>query len=386
MSAGADRLVIAGGGLAGGLTALAMARLRPEVPILLLEGEPAFGGNHLWSFFDPDIAPADRWLVEPLVEARWDAHEVRFPRRQRVIATGYASCASHRLDAEIRARLRPDQYRLSAGITEVGADFVRLADGERIDAKGVIDARGFGALPAEQRGALDLAWQKFVGREYRLEAPHDVARPVIMDANVAQHDGYRFVYTLPFAPDRLLVEDTYYSTNPALDPDLLGQRIDEYVAAKGWRAGRIERAEKGVLPVALGGDFARFRPKGATPRIGVMGGFFHPTTGYSLPDAVRVARLVAGLERFDGAALAARLDSEASRLWRDRRFYRLLNRMLFRAAAPEERYRVLEHFYRLEGDRVGRFYAARSGLWDKLRILSGKPPVPISRALAALRP
>jgi lycopene beta-cyclase len=355
------------------------------VPILLLEGEPSFGGNHLWSFFDPDIAPADRWLVEPLVAARWDEYEVRFPRRHRVIATGYASCASARLDAEIRSRLRPDQYRLNAAIAQIGPDFVRLADGERIGALSVIDARGFAALPADQRASLDLAWQKFVGREYRLETPHDVARPVIMDATVAQHDGYRFVYTLPFASDRLLVEDTYYASSPALDVGLLGRRIDDHVGARGWRVAGIERAEKGVLPVALGGDFARFRPRDVPPRIGVMGGFFHPTTGYSLPDAVRVALLVAGLEWPVGAALAAAIDSEARRLWRDRRFYRLLNRMLFRAAAPDERYRVLEHFYRLESDRVGRFYAARSGLWDKLRILSGKPPVPIGRALAALR-
>jgi lycopene beta-cyclase len=58
--------------------------------------------------------------------------------------------------------------------------------------------------------------------------------------------------------------------------------------------------------------------------------------------------------------------------------------MLFRAAAPRERYRVLEHFYRLDPALVGRFYAARSGARDKLRILSGKPPVPVTRALLAL--
>jgi len=76
---------------------------------------------------------------------------------------------------------------------------------------------------------------------------------------------------------------------------------------------------------------------------------------------------------------------EAARLWHARGFYRILNRMLFRAAAPSQRYRILEHFYRLDPDLVARFYAGRSGLRDKLRILSGKPPVPIGRAWAALR-
>ena len=69
-------------------------------------------------------------------------------------------------------------------------------------------------------------------------------------------------------------------------------------------------------------------------------------------------------------------------LWRERRFYRLLNLMLFRAAAPAQRYRVLEHFYRLDPATIERFYAARSSRWDKLRIMSGRPPVPIARALA----
>jgi lycopene beta-cyclase len=75
----------------------------------------------------------------------------------------------------------------------------------------------------------------------------------------------------------------------------------------------------------------------------------------------------------------------ASTLWKDRSFYQLLNRMLFRAAAPDRRYRVLEHFYRLPEPLIGRFYAARLTALDKLRIVSGRPPVPIGRALAALR-
>jgi lycopene beta-cyclase len=59
--------------------------------------------------------------------------------------------------------------------------------------------------------------------------------------------------------------------------------------------------------------------------------------------------------------------------------------MLFRAAEPAERYRVLERFYRLDAGLVARFYGAQSSLFDRARVLSGKPPVPIKRALAAIR-
>jgi lycopene beta-cyclase len=204
-----------------------------------------------------------------------------------------------------------------------------------------------------------------------------------MDACVDQAEGYRFVYCLPFAPDRLLIEDTYYSTDPGLDAAALGRRIEQYAEAQGWRIAAVEREEKGVLPVAMGGDFDAFWPADdKVARIGLRGGFFHPTTGYSLPDAIRIALLIARQRELSG--LHDLLRAEAARLWRERRFYRLLNRMLFRAAAPERRYRVLEHFYRLDADVIARFYAGRSTAGDKMRILSGRPPVSVGKALAAL--
>ena len=62
----------------------------------------------------------------------------------------------------------------------------------------------------------------------------------------------------------------------------------------------------------------------------------------------------------------------------------MLARMLFRAAAPAERYKVLERFYRLPTNLIERFYAGQSTTWDRMRILAGKPPVPINRAVRAI--
>ncbi len=375
---GERRLIIAGGGLAGCLAALALARLRPEVPVLLVEQGAGFGGNHIWSFFDSDVAAEDRWLVDPFVAASWGSYDVRFPERHRTLQTGYNSSRSALLDRLVRETLAPDSYRLGAAISDIAADGATI-DGVRVPALALIDARGAGRLDA-----LDLGWQKFVGRELRLAAPHGLERPIVMDACVDQGDGYRFVYCLPFTEDRLLVEDTYYTEGPALDPADVATRIGAYAARMGWQVAAVEHEEIGVLPVAMGGDFESFWPAGEpVARIGLRGGFFHPTTGYSLPDAVRVAMLIARQQDF--GALAATLRAEAARLWRERGFYRLLDRMLFRAAASAERYKVLQHFYRLDAGVIERFYAARSTMLDRLRILSGRPPVPLGRALAAMR-
>jgi lycopene beta-cyclase len=91
------------------------------------------------------------------------------------------------------------------------------------------------------------------------------------------------------------------------------------------------------------------------------------------------------MPELDSRTLHDRLFERARALWDERGFYRLLDRMLFLAASPDERYKVLERFYRLDAALIGRFYAAQSTGLDKTRILAGKPPVPIARAIKVLR-
>lgn len=346
--------------------------------VLLLEQGETFGGNHTWSFFDTDVAERDRWVLDGIPAAHWPDHEVRFPARRRIIPLGYNSIRSDELDASMRKALQPEQYRLACHIESVAPSSATLKSGETIVADAVIDARGPKAMPG-----LELGWQKFVGRLYRFSRPHGVTRPVIMDATVEQIDGYRFVYQLPISDRELLIEDTYYSTAPLLDEGLLQGRIDTIAEAIGQA--EILAEESGVLPVVQDGEVDGLWRGEQVPRIGVRGGFFHPTTSYSLPDAVASAALLAEQQGFSAPALHALFKARAERLWQERSFFRLLNRMLFRAAAPDQSYRVLEHFYRLPPALIARFYSAQLTGLDKLRVLSGRPPVPIGRALSALR-
>lgn len=372
-------LVIVGGGLAGSLAALAIADARPDMPLLLVEAGDCFGGNHTWSYFDGDVEGAERTLVEVLKPVRWPSHSVRFPGRKRALGFGYNSVHSSSLDALVRERLAPTQRKLATAVTKVSADEITLADGSSMAASGVIDARG----PDGPMPGLDLAWQKFVGVEYAVPG-HGLELPIIMDATVDQSEGYRFVYSLPFSGDRLLVEDTYYTDGADLDVAVIGQRIDDYAAAQGWK-GKAERQEIGLLPILLGGDPDLFWPA-ADPvaRLGLKGGFFHPTTGYSLPQAAANAIALAAFPDLDGPAIAVWTRARFFDHWQRGGFYRLLNRMLFHAAPPAQRVKVFEHFYRLDEALVARFYAGRLTALDKLRILSGKPPVSLLKALKVM--
>jgi lycopene beta-cyclase len=373
------QVIIAGGGLAGGLAALRLKARHPDLDLIVLEAGPTAGGIHTWSCFESDLTPEALTWLAPLIAHRWSGYEIRFPDYVRRLATHYQSIPSTRFAEHLWAVLGP-ALRTNAPVAEVEAEAVTLADGTRLTAPLVFDARG------PTGGPLVLGWQKFLGQEVELDTPHGLTRPIVMDAAVDQFDGYRFLYTLPLSPTRLLIEDTRYSDGEALDRDRLRIDLAAYARAQGWAIASIEREEDGVLPIALAGDIeAWWDGAGPAVPLGLRAALFHPVTGYSLPDAARVADRLAVLPELTTAAVRADLRAHAVATWNERGFYRLLNRMLFRACAPDRRWRVLSRFYKLRQPLIERFYAARPTLADKARILTGKPPVPVSAALKVLR-
>jgi lycopene beta-cyclase len=270
---------------------------------------------------------------------------------------------------------------LSAKVQEVTSDGVTLADGRAFHARCVVDARG-----QKPGNGLTVAYQKFVGLEVRLRKPHGQQYPVIMDATVPQRDGYRFVYTLPFSADRMLIEDTYYSDSPLIDLPRLREGCLSYGKTQGWRIAEVVREEQGVLPVVLSGDIEAMLTKNPADvaLLGVRAGFFHHTTSYSFPFAVRCAEAIARIDPLASETLAPLTRAWQRQHWRDQRFFRLLNRMLFWAAKPDRRYRVLERFYEMREPLIERFYSSRLTLADQARILAGWPPVPLGKALRVL--
>lgn len=373
-------LILVGGGLANNLIAFRLLLENPNYPLLVFERGVSLGGDHTWSFHDSDITSEQRRWIEPLIAHRWSQHELRFPNRDRVMDDGYNSVTSERLH-EVVAPALGNRMRLDTEVAEVTPGGIVLANGEHIEARAVIDGRG-------DPGAnhLDIGYQKFLGLFVRLAEPHGLSRPILMDATVEQVDGYRFVYTLPFSDTEALIEDTYYSDEPDLDRNRLRKGIKDYAEQQGWAIAAITGEEKGVLPITLGGNIDAFWDAGpiGVARSGMRGAFFHPTTGYSLPEAVRLADEIAPIADLDSARLYELTRRRSKELWRRTGYYRLLNRMLFRASEPELRYRIFERFYGLSEGLIQRFYSGQLEWTDKVRVLVGKPPVPVYRALQCL--
>lgn len=385
-------VIIVGGGLAGGLIALALHRDAPECRFLLIEAGRSLGGHHRWSWFATDIRPKAQGLMAGFDLNGWDeGYDITFPAYGRTLPTSYRSLASAEFHAKLIAELPADRVMLGTKADTLDAGGVTLADGTRINAARVIDCRPF-RTSAHMAGG----WQVFLGQQFRCDVPHGITRPVIMDASVDQiapHGNgaaYRFVYVLPLSPTEVFIEDTYYADQPKMDAEVLKGRVAEYAHRRGWK-GEVVDQEAGILPVISGGNFNAALAEIAIPGVAIAGaraGFSHPLTSYTLPfavdNALAIAQLIASRPALTGAQLAAFCARRAKHHWRVTRYYRLLSRMLFEAAEPDKRVVVFEHFYGLRGQLVERFYAGRSTLPDRLRILTGKPPVAIGRAIRAL--
>lgn len=385
-------VIIVGGGLAGGLIALALHRHAPACRFAVIEAGRTLGGHHRWSWFETDIPAAERGLMAGFALNGWDeGYDITFPRLGRTLPTAYRSLASAEFHAKLIAELPPERVMLGTKVAALDAGGVTLTDGTRMAAKRVIDCRSF--KPSKH---LAGGWQVFLGQHFKCEKPHGLTRPVIMDASVDQiapygnGEAYRFVYVLPLSADEVFIEDTYYADQPKMDAETLKGRIAEYAHRNGWK-GEVIDQEAGILPVISGGNFTAALAEVAIPGValaGARGGFSHPLTSYTLPfaasNALAIAKMIAERPALSGEELAAFCRRRSRRHWRATAYYRLLSRMLFEAAEPGKRVVVFEHFYALKGNLVERFYAGRSTWPDRLRILTGKPPVAIPRAIRAL--
>ena len=379
-------MVILGAGLSGLLTAWRCLELNPKLKITLIDANSEIAGDHTWSFNLNDIDTELQKWVRPFIAHQWEAYDVKFPTRQRTLNITYCTGNSETLKSCVRPLIDSGRLtlKLNSRVQDINEDTVFLEGGEEIQSALILDARGFEPNPERY-----LGYQKFVGHVIRTEQPHGVERPIIMDATVRQLGGYRFVYCLPYSDTELLVEDTYYTDGADMKSQEVDARIRDYIESQlNITSYEVARRETGILPITIA-----IKPDVYAPMsIGIRGGYYHAVTGYSFPDAAKVAdklahqilSLVNGGQKITNRNLQLAMQNMQREHYSAERFFRLLNRMLFRAAKPQERYMVLQRFYGLGEGLIERFYAGDLTWRDKVRILIGKPPVPVFKALQNL--
>lgn len=358
-----DGIVIAGGGLAGALAALAMARYRPDVPLLIIEEAETFGGTGIRTFSEAELGSDGAGLIGAEAIARWPGIYLSFPgmnRNLRIDWSGFGATDLHRALVET---LDPKQYRLGVKVVAVREDALVLDGGEEIRAEGAIDARG-----ATNLSMLELLYEARLEREYVFAAPHKVDRPVLIDANVAQDGGLRFMQCIPLSAERLAVGDVTVSERIQPDPEA-GTRLDAYVAARGWKGGAAGGEHVQVRPLPYGGDFAAFWRLGGArvAKLGLRGGFVHPVTGRTLGDAVLNAMLLTRQRDFSASALHDLFEAQAKQAWKKRELLRGVT-AAFARAKPEDRRDLLAALYGLSPGTVAGLNADDLGWFDRMRV------------------
>ncbi len=367
--------ILVGGGLQNTLLALALWKYQPKSRVALIERDTKIGGNHTWSFYGTDVPETDWDVIDPIRSASWANYHVVFPGFERTIPCPYHSIISEKVDDCVRALFANapnfDLY-LGQNVRNITPHEVTTEDGLTIRGQFIVDARG----PEAQEHNNACGFQKFCGLEVEVDEYSD-GRPIIMDATVEQHDGFRFLYVLPFTNRRLLLEDTYFSDTPELDRGTLKERVLEYAAKRNLHVRIVRREEFGVLPMPWKGSS---RPSlYPVLRGGYAGGWLHPATGYSFPVAFRLATTIAKTP-------FKHLRRELTRLSRIHKtrsnVAHFLNWLLFRLIEPDSRWTIFRRFYQIMPEAsLGRFYALTMNFYDISRIFLG----PLPRGIAPWR-
>lgn len=351
-------LMIAGGGVAGSVAALAVARLRPETPLALVGEEVRFGGGSAMLLLDAGLTAEERALAEPLIARSWEGCYVALPARSRRLKLACHLITAEAIHLAVGDAL-PEGTLRTAKVVAIRDDSLLLPGGETLNGDGAIDARGWA-----QQTTLEIGWRHRTARTCRFEEPHRVDLPVLADMTL-EAGGCGHFTCVPLDERTLRIERIDYSRSP--DGSDGAERIDDYVHRRGWKNGEPRKAESSSRPIPLGGDFAAFwRIGGArVAKLGARGGFSHPFTGSALPDALRTGIAIARQKELAGSALHDLFEAEAAALWRRREFHRSVNRLLLDRGGD-----ALAVLYDLDAPLLERFFAEDLRLFDRRKILT----------------
>lgn len=257
------------------------------------------------------------------------------------------------------------------GVDERGRPF-------RLTGRWVFDSRPPARLPAARTTLL----QHFHGWFLRTERPcFDPSVARLMDFRTPQpRHGLAFVYLLPLAEDRALVEYTVFSPSvlpPRAYESALRRYVEEVPGLGGDPGGRtVTATEHGVIPMT-DGVFPR-RAGTSVFRIGAAAGAVRPSTGYAFAAIQRQAADVAAACGAGRTPLPPRPHA-----WRHRTMDAVLLRALATGRVDGAAF-FTGLFRRNPLERVLRFLDGGSTPVQEWAIGLRTPVVPMVRTLAEL--
>jgi lycopene beta-cyclase len=285
LEAGLD-VVVAGAGPAGLSAAAACAATGLRTALVAPAVSPWPATYSLWAD-ELDAAAGPLGLDPATAAARYSPTVVRTAAGgERRLTRDYARLRNDVVHAALLDRFRASGGEVVTGrvaglLPDGGREVAVLADGTRLSARVVLDARGGGPGSAQQR-----AWGEVVAGPVPDLVPPGGA--LLMDWAALADPALppAFLYGLPLDDGTVLLEATSLAARPPQPLAGLRDRLAALLAAHGLRpAGDAER-------VAIPLDGAP-RAAGAGTRLGAAAGLVHPATGYSVASSLRLGPRVA---------------------------------------------------------------------------------------------
>ncbi len=219
--------------------------------------------------------------------------------------------------------------------------------------------------------------QHFKGWVITTEQPcFDPARPRVMDFRVAQEGDCRFLYVLPFDEHTALVEYTIFNEGllaAEAYEESLRAYIGQYLCAGGYS---IRETEWGVIPMS---DVPTHEnPSRHIVRIGTLGGYTKPSTGYTFQRTQRYLReLVAKLEATGQPPV--RRKPLFTTWFKGQLDSVLLNVLQKKRHSADDVFTKL--FSRNPAHLIFKFMDEDTTVWEDLRIVNTMPKGPFARAV-----
>lgn len=366
------QVVIVGGGCAGLSLAvhvvLAARRAGVACPrVVVLEPRGEYRRDRTWCGWRFEAHP-----FAAAVSHRWSRWAVQ-DRARRVLRGSerhpYECVPADRFYERALELLGP--VRLARGVQVTGIE----ARGERVVVHSsagelraglVFDSRPEAAPERSAVDEVDLV-QHFVGWEVEAARPgFDPGVVEMMDFAVDQARGLHFMYVLPFAPTRALVEATYISPGP-LAAGQYEADIRGYLERRGVHEFAVGFREAGQIAMSTRPMRSRVTPR--VLQIGLRGGLAKPSTGYAFAAIQRhSAALAERIVARPGQPIEPPAVRPAAAVAMDQVFLSYLERHPERGPGL-----FVDLFERLPADLLCRFLTDHGSPLDGLRVMASTP-------------
>lgn len=349
-------VIILGAGIWGQLLAYRLSQSLPHINFKLCTTSGLLGEGNSWTFWESELEEENLKWVNSLISYSWDCHRIVFSGRNRTLKNRFCLVLAGELENVINKTYSVEKLGPETNMEQLLSR-----------ASFIIDTRHD---PRQKSNG----YRHTLGIMVQLHENHGLELPVTMDAGVRQQDIFRHMQYFPLNPRTVLVKDVRYCKEASLkvegsEDDLLRE------IRKRWRIKQVLHQETEFILVPSG----KIRPWNHG-RIISLAGLINPVTADQFTEAVKVIDLMVKTSFRLGELKKAIVDYR-SRQKLERRFSRLVVKMIYHSPHPSHRQQLLEYLFKLPLEGLEKFRNGRIGAVDIGKALLWRPSIPLFRAI-----